>query len=85
MLAAQPTEDVPRRLCAAGLHVSQSLLNPFDGFDSVEEGLVGRRILDDEFGLAVDGQNEGVPGPSDAIEEIDGIAFELAERPNVIG
>src|SRR3989442_145368 len=56
MLAAQPSKYLPCRLGAAGLHVRQTPLNPFDGFDAVEERLVGLSILHDHFGLAVDGQ-----------------------------
>jgi len=42
-----------------------------------------RRVLDHQLGLAVDGQ--GVPGLSEATEQIDRIALELTERPNVVG
>ena len=40
MLAAQPIEHLPCRLGAPGLHVRKSVLNPFDGFDAVEQRLV---------------------------------------------
>jgi hypothetical protein len=32
--------------------------------------VVGRRILDHQLGLAVDGQDQGVPGLSEAVEQI---------------
>jgi hypothetical protein len=81
MLAAQPREDLPRRFGAASFHVRQSLLNPFDSFDPIEQRLVGRRILDHEFSLAVDGQDKRMSGLSEAIEQIGGIALEFAKRP----
>jgi hypothetical protein len=58
MFAAQPTEHLPRRLGAAGLHVREALLNALDGFDSIEQRPVGRRILNYQLGLAVDGQDQ---------------------------
>jgi hypothetical protein len=85
MLAAKPGEDLPRRLRATGLDVRQSLLNPFDGFDPIQQRLVGCRILDHEFGFAVDGQDKGEPGLPEPIEQIDRFALELTERPNVVG
>jgi hypothetical protein len=85
MLAAQPREDLPRRLGAASFHVRQSLLNSFDGFDPIEQRLVGRRILDHQLGFAIDGQDKRVPGLPEAIAQVDRIALELTERPNVVG
>jgi hypothetical protein len=41
MLAAEPSEHLPRWFRATCLHVGQSALNPFDRFDAVEQGLVG--------------------------------------------
>jgi hypothetical protein len=79
MLPAQPGEHLPRRFRAARLHIREPPLNPFDRLDAVEQGLVGRRILDHELGLAVDGQDKGVSGLSEAIEQVEGIAFELTE------
>jgi hypothetical protein len=84
MLAAQPIEHLARRLGAAGLHIRQALLNAFDGFDSIEQRLVGRRILDHELGLAVDGQDKGVSSLPEALEQVHRIAFELTERTNVV-
>jgi len=85
MLAAQPIEHLARRLGAAGLGVREALLNALDRFDSIEERLVSCRILDDQLSLAVDRQDQRVPGLSEAFEQIDGIALELTERPNVVG
>jgi hypothetical protein len=69
MLAAQPRKDLLSRLGAACLYVCQALLNAFDGFDSIEQRLVGRRILDHQFGLTVDGQDQRVRGLSEAVED----------------
>src|SRR5262245_21529444 len=77
MLAAQAIEHLPRGFGAPGLHVRQAFLNPFDGFDAIEQRLVGRRILNNQLGLAVDRQDQRVPGLSKAAEQIDGIALEL--------
>src|SRR5262245_39167033 len=55
MLAAQTLEHLPRRFGAAGLHVRQAVLDTFDRLDAIEKRLVGRCILHDQLGLAVDG------------------------------
>jgi hypothetical protein len=60
-------------------------VNPFDSFDAIEQRLVGRGILNYQLGLAVNGQDQRVPGLSEAAEQIEGIALELTERPNVVG
>src|SRR5262245_43618913 len=85
MLAAEPREHLPRRLGAARLHVRQTMLNPFDRLDAVEERLVGLGILHDQLGLAVDGQDKRVSGLPEPIQQVDGIALELTERTNVVG
>jgi hypothetical protein len=82
---AQPREDLPRRFGAASFHVRQSLLNPFDGFDPIEQRLVGRRILDHEFSLAVDGQHKRVSGRPQTVQQVNRVAFEVTERTDVVG
>jgi hypothetical protein len=85
MLATQAIEDLPRGLHAAGLHVPQAALDTLDGLHSVEEGLVGVRILDHEFRPAVDRQDKRVPGLSETLQQIGRIPFEITQRSNVIG
>ena len=53
VLAAQPIEDLPRRLGAAGLHVGQPAQNPFDGPDAITQHLVRLHILHDQFARPV--------------------------------
>ncbi len=58
-------------LSAAGLHVGQPALNPLDGRQAVEKSLVGSRVLNDDFGLPVDGQDQGMVGLAQTIEQLD--------------
>src|SRR5690242_9875752 len=85
MLAAEPGEHLPRWFRATCLYVGQSALNPFDRLDAVEQGLVSLRVLHHQLRLAVDRQNEGMAGLPKAIQEIDRVALEVAERTDVVG
>jgi hypothetical protein len=80
MLPAQPSEDMPRRLGSASSRVRQSLLNPLDGLDSVEQRLVGPGILNHQLCLAVDRQHKGMSGLAEAVQEVDRVALEVTER-----
>jgi len=85
MLATQPIEHLPRGLGATGFDVGQAALNALDGLDSIQQRLVGLRILYDQFRLPVDGQNQGMTCLSETIQQIDRVALEVTERPNVVG
>jgi hypothetical protein len=85
MLAAQAIQHLPRGLCASSLYVGQAALNPFDGLHAIQQRLVRLGVLHDEFGFAVYGQHERMPGVPEAIQEIDRIALELTEGTNVVG
>ena len=79
MLTPQSIEHLPRRLRAAGFHIRQPALNPLDGFDAVEERLVGRRVLHHQLGSSVHRQDERMSGLAKAIEQFDGITVEITE------
>lgn len=83
MPAAQPIEHLPRRLRAVGLHVRQTPLDALDGLHAVEQRLV-LRILHDQLRLAVDCQDQGMPGFAETIEQLHRVALEVTERTNVI-
>jgi hypothetical protein len=68
MLAPQASEGLPRRSGAAGLHVGQPSLDPFDGFNAIQQRLIGFRVLDDELRFPVDGQDQGMSRLPQAIE-----------------
>src|SRR5215218_5101522 len=82
MLAAQPIEHLPCGLRATSFHIGQPALNPLDRLDAVEQSLVGLRVLHDELRFPVDGQDQGMAGLPKTIEQLDRVAFEVAERPN---
>ena len=52
---------------------------------SVEQRLIGLGVLHDQLRLAIDRQNKGMPGLSKAVQEIDRVALEVTERPNIVG
>jgi hypothetical protein len=85
MLATQPIEHLPRGLGTTGFDIGQAALNALDGLDSIHERLVGLRILYDQFRLPVDGQHQGMTCLSETIQQIDRVALEVTERPNVVG
>lgn len=85
MPAAQPIEHLPRRLRAVGLHVRQTPLDALDGLHAVEQRLVRLRILHDQLRLAVDCQDQGMPGFAETIEQLHRVALEVTERTNVVG
>src|SRR5262245_39638727 len=85
MLPAQPVKHLPRRLRAAGLYIRQSPLYAFDRLDAIKQGLVGLGILHDQLRLAIDRQHKGVPGLPQAVQQIDRVALEVAERADIIG
>src|SRR3972149_12019457 len=84
MLPAEPGEHLLCRFRAAGLHIRQSPLNAFDRFDAVEQRLIGLGVLHDTLRLAIDRQNEGMPGLSEAVQEVDRVALEVTERTDVV-
>jgi hypothetical protein len=84
MLAPQPIENPTRRSDAAGLDIAQSALDTLDRLDTVEQRLVRRDVLDDEFRFSIDGQHERVTGRSQALKQIGGIPLEVAEGSDVI-
>jgi len=85
MLAAQPIEHLPCGLRATSFHIGQPALNSLDRLDAVEQSLVGLRVLHDELRFPVDGQDQGMASLPKTIEQLDRVAFEVAERPNIVG
>ena len=51
----------------------------------IQQSLVGSRVLNDDFGLPVDGQDQGMAGLAQTIEQLDRVALEVARRSNVVG
>src|SRR2546426_10441141 len=64
-----PTLSGPTRI--AGLH-------------SFEELVVRFCVLDDDFGLPVNRRDQGMTGLLEALEELRGVALEIAEGSNVV-
>ena len=60
--------NTSRRLGPAGLHVSEAALQRLNRLYSIEQVLVGFRILDHDFRPPVDGQDERVSSAFEAIE-----------------
>src|SRR5260370_5776212 len=64
----------------------QSLADAFAGVGfggEVEEALVGGGVLDDGFGLAVDGEDDGAAGLLKALHHFDGVVAEGGEGLDV--
>lgn len=68
-----------RRLRATALHIGQPALNALDGLHAVKERLVGARVLDDDLGLPVDGQDQGMTGLAQTFDQIDRVALEVTK------
>ena len=83
MRAAEPVEHSLRGFDAAGLDVGQPALNAFDCLNAIKQRLVRLGVLDDEFGLAVDGQDDGVTGLPQTIEQIGRVSLEVTEGSEV--
>jgi len=80
MLAAQPIEHLPSGLRATGFDVGQAALNTLDGLNSIQQRLVGLRVLHHQLRLPVDGQDQGMTRLPKTIEQLDRVALEVTER-----
>jgi hypothetical protein len=60
-------------------------MNALNRLDAFEKLLVGLRVLDDDLGLPVNRQDQWITGLLEAIEELRGVALEIAEGSNVVG
>src|SRR5437867_2489561 len=85
MLTPQPVEHLPRWLRASSFRVSKPSLNAFDGLYTLEQFLIGFSILDDDFGLPVNRQDQRIAGLLEAFEQLRRVALEVAEGSNVVG
>jgi hypothetical protein len=71
---------------AARLHVLQSLADAFEYLGLLRhlaELLVGGRILDDQLGLTVDGQNDRLSGLLQMPNEVCGVLLEVGHRVDI--
>ena len=83
MFASKPVEHLPRWLRASSLHISQASLDALNGLYAFQKLLVGFRILDDDLRFSVDRQDQRVAGLLEAIEELRGVALEIAEAGSI--
>src|SRR5881628_1147323 len=74
---SKPAEDFPCRLCASSLDLSEASLNSLDGLHSFAELVVRFCVLDDDFGLPVNRQDQGMTGLLEALEELRDVALEI--------
>jgi len=84
MLASKSVEHLARWLRSASLHASEPSLNPLDGLHAFEENLVGFSILDDDLGLPVNRQDQGIPCLLEAVEKFRRVSLEVAEGSDVV-
>jgi hypothetical protein len=80
-------EHVVHRGAFAAVSRGEPLLDGLDGLQTlskIEKPLVGRRVLDDEFGFAVDRQHDGIPGFLQLAEEFRSVTFEVGKGMDVL-
>src|SRR5262249_26594309 len=65
--------------------IRQSSLYAFDRLYTVEQSLVRLGVLHDQLRLAVDGQHQGVSRLPEAVQQVNRVALEVAERTDVVG
>jgi len=85
---AELIEDLLRWAGAAGGNVFESLADAFAGIGlggEVEQALIFGGILEDGFGLAVDGEDDGALGLLELLDELDGVVAEGGEWLDVLG
>jgi hypothetical protein len=88
MLLAEFIKELACGASAPCGHVFEALA---DGFffiakgGEVEEALVGGGVLDDSFGFAVDGEDDGSAGLLKALHHFDGVVAEGGEGLDVLG
>jgi hypothetical protein len=88
IFAAHLVEDLVHWARAAFAQVFKSLANGFffAGLGGeVEEALILGWALDDGFGLAVDGEDDGAAGLLEALHELDGVVAEGGKGLDVFG
>lgn len=81
-------EDFFERAGAAFPHVFETLTDAFVDVGcggEVEEALVSGGVLDDGFGFAVDGEDDGALGGFELLHELDGVIAEGGEGLDVFG
>jgi hypothetical protein len=80
-------KDLCRRSSLTPVHGLESLPNAFKGFgavNEVEQLLIRRRILDNQFSFPVDGQHLGPPGLLQALDMLLGVPLKIRERVNIV-
>ena len=88
MLLAHLLEELCGWTAFASVKLFQSLADAFVGVGlggDVEEALVGGGVLDDGFGFAVDGEDDGALGSFEALHHFDGVVAEGGEGLDVFG
>src|SRR5882724_6368511 len=81
-------EDLVHRASPACVQVFETLTDAFLRASlggEVEEALVGGGVLDDSFGFAVDGEDDGAAGLFEALHHFDGVVAEGGEGLDVFG
>jgi hypothetical protein len=86
MLLAELFFKLRHRGYPSACDVGEAALDARDAFQFiqvVENLLVGSGILNYNFGLSVDGQNDGMTCIAHLLEEVAGVSLEITERMDV--
>jgi len=88
MFLAHLVEELPGWTAFAAMKFFQTLADAFVGVgecSDVEEALVSGGVLDDGFGFAVDGEDDGTLSGFELLHELDGVVAEGGEGLDVFG